>query len=596
MATRRYFRFICLLTAMNAFPYILEAQVQFTNVAPLMGIQHTYIPEGFWGGGVSFCDFDGDGLQDLTIASNTGNLIGIYKNIATISFDDIASQLNISDRFNTKTVSWADYDNDGDRDLFISNYNGNCKLYRNDGGLQFSDNTADAGIQVDSQGITAFCWADFDNDGWLDLYITHQAVNVENRLYRNNGDGTFKDVAHAAGVGDPGKNPLCVIALDYDSDGWQDIYIGSDRFFGNSMYHNNSDGTFSNVSAASGTDLSFHAMGLAVGDYDNDSDLDIYVSNDPFGNALLRNNSDGTFTDVASTLGVAVNKSCWGTTFLDYDNDSDLDLYVAVSGIPDRRNMLYENLGTGEFALATGMGLEGDTAMSFGAAVGDYNNDGYSDIAVCNQTGPFMLWENSGGDNNWISITLEGTLSNRDAVGSLIEIYQNGNKTIRSTHCGSSYLSQNSPVVTLGVGTAAQVDSIVIRWPRGGSDVARDVGVNQTLNFVEGQTITGIHDAVPVPEQMFLAPNYPNPFNPETLIAYTIGPQQFSSVSVIQIRIFDMLGRVVKTLVNTPQQPGQYVVRWDGMTDDGKPVTSGTYVYRMDAPGFSQAYKMLLIR
>lgn len=400
--------YCCKIVLISVFgPLILMGQPTiFTNVAPAMGIQHVYAHSGFWGAGASFCDFNGDGLEDLTIATNAGQLLAVYQNMNTTRFDPVASQWNLNHLWNTKTVLWVDYDNDGDRDLFASNYDGNVRLYRQEAG-QLTDVTANSGIQVDSAAITAACWADFDNDGWIDLYVTHQSPGVENRLFRNRGDGSFEDVTQMAGVGDPNKNPLAVVAFDYDEDGWQDIYIASDRFFGNTLFRNNGDGTFTDVSAASGTNLAMHGMGIAVGDYDGDGDPDLYVSNDPMGNALLRNNGDGTFTNVADSTGAAVHRACWGVNFFDFDNDTDLDLFVCVSmNMPSNENVLLENLGNGAFAPATGTGMEGDTVASFGQAIGDFNNDGYCDIAVVNEDAPFQLWENYGGANHWIKIAL----------------------------------------------------------------------------------------------------------------------------------------------------------------------------------------------
>lgn len=464
-------------------------QITFSNVAAAMGINYTYSGQ-FLGGGVSFCDFDMDGVEDLSLTSGPGEAVYVLANSGN-SFDDITAQLGLTDRFESETILWADYDNDGDRDLFIINFFGSDKLYRNDGPNGFVDYSGAAGILPDSFPSTAAALADVDNDGWLDLYVANYSFingsgDVTNILYHNNGDGTFSDVSAAMGVGDPGKQPLAVVFLDYNGDGWPDIYIANDKRNGNTLFRNEAGGGFTNVSAASGTDLHFDAMGLAVADYDTDGDFDIYVSNGEEGNGLLRNNGDGTFAEVADSLGVAVRRVCWGTSFLDIDNDGDLDLYVSVShGNPDRENALFENLGDGSFVRTTGRMLGGDAGQSYGNAVADYNNDGYPDIAVMNVVDPFMLWKNSGGSNHWLKVRLQGTISNREGVGSIIEAYRNGERRIYSTHCGSSYLSQSSAEQIIGLGSSSVLDYLVVRWPGGMVDVIPNVPAGQTITVVE---------------------------------------------------------------------------------------------------------------
>ena len=570
-------------------------EMSFINVAPQLGIHHQFVHDTFWGAGVSFYDYDGDGLEDITLATRNGENIAVFRNLDKSSFINMTPALGFSDPHESKSPLWVDFDNDGDKDFFVANYWGSSRLYQNNDG-QFLDITADAGMLRDSLTTTAACWADFDNDGWLDLYLTNHDPGIKNVFYRNRGDGTFQDVTDAAGLQEVNKNPLAVAALDYNGDGWQDIYVGSDRFFGNSLYRNNGDLTFTDVSEASNTDLVFHSMGIAVGDYDDDGDLDMYISNDPFGNGMLRNNGNGTFSEIASDLGVAVNKSCWGVNFLDYDNDSDLDLYVSVSrGAPNNENALFENIGNGRFAETSLQGLAGDTSVSYGNAIGDFNNDGYSDIAVLNEDSPFTLWQNQAGSNNWIKVSLTGTISNRDAVGSIIEIHRDGGKFIRSTHCGISYLSQNSGIETIGIGQSTIVDSIVVRWPSGGRDVLQNVAANEFIRITEGETLTGISAAANLPSRFELTQNYPNPFNPMTNIGFRI-----SDFGFVVLDIFSISGQYVKTLLRENHSAGDYSVSWDGIDNNGRPVTSGIYVYRLTVRGktgtHANSRKMILLR
>ena len=585
--------------------------ITFTDRAKELGITYNYNAP-FFGGGISFCDFDGDGNDDLTLSSQSGEMIQIYKNQIWI-FQLNTIMMNILDTSHSKTLLWVDFDNDGDKDLFISNYNAPDRLYRNVGGGNFDDITSSSGISNESTYTTAACWADYDNDGLLDLYLGTYNQLQKNYLYHNNGDGTFSDVSDIAGVTDTlgstnlYKVPLAIISFDYNNDGWLDFYIANDKMQGNNLYKNNGDGTFSDVSAESNSNLRFNAMGITVGDYDNDGDFDIYVSNSAEGNGLLRNNGDGTFTEIAASLGLTMNKICWGTNFIDYDNDGDLDLFVAAShgddmGDPDNRNLLFENLGDGTFSQTSEIGMDYDFSHSTGTAIGDFNNDGYYDIAVMNSTPSlFSLWQNSGGSNNWIKIKLEGTISNRDGIGSIIEIYRGAEKFIRSTHCGLSYLSQNSTVLTIGVGDVNLVDSVIINWPSGHIDVMRNVNVNSFYVVEEGSTVTDINEVETTLTSYKLHQNYPNPFNPSTKINFSLAAD-----SRVTLTVFDVLGQEVANLISGNLAAGSHEINFSargGSASGGNAsnINSGVYFYRLDAVGvdganFTFVKKMILMK
>ncbi len=483
-----YYRFVWFTIMLwSAAGY--SQRVTFQDVAANMGVMHTYSGQ-FLGGGVSFFDFDGDGLDDLSLTTGAGETIRTFAN-RNNGFTELTAQLRLTGTDESETILWADYDNDGDQDLFIANFNAPSRLYQCVGQYSYQEVSATAGISPDTLPTTAACWGDYNRDGWLDLYLVNYSQispfgNLANTLYRNNGDGTFTDVTDFAGVGDSLKKPLAVVFLDYDNDGWPDIYIANDRREGNTMFRNNGDGAFSDVSVQTRTDLAFDAMGLAVGDYDQNGYLDIYVSNGSEGNGLLRNNGDGAFTEVADSAGVAVHRVCWGANFLDFDNDGDLDLYVSVSnGQPDRENVLFENRGDGSFDNVNHLMSGANDFQSYGNAVGDFNRDGYPDIAVLNASDPFVLWRNSGAANHWLSLSLEGTVSNRDAVGTRLEVYQSGQRRIYSTQYGASYLSQNSPTLLIGADSSSLVDALLLRWPSGVINTYTQVAVDQHLVFQE---------------------------------------------------------------------------------------------------------------
>ena len=557
-------------------------QITFSDVAGSMGINH---PFSFIRGSVSFCDFNGDGKDDLSFSSIEGLPMFIYRNDETW-FTDVTNELGLVDSSRTMILLWSDYDNDGDKDLFtaVNSASSYSRLYRNDGWGVLKDVTLQAGLTDLPGSCNAACWGDFNNDGWIDLYVTNYREFDHNYLYMNNGDGTFTDVTEDAGVADTlgttgnYKLPFAVIFFDYNNDGWQDIYIANDHFSGNTLFENNGDGTFEDVSEQTYSAMGGNMMGIAVGDYDNNGFLDLYLSNDPFGNFLLKNNGDETFTEVAVDLDVTVNKACWGTNLFDYDNDTDLDLYVCASvGSPNGINEFFENNGDGTFQRMKGIGLDNDY-KSFGMSIGDFNNDGFYDIAVNNQQVLPNLFMNSSNANNWVKLNLVGVESNRDGIGSWIEVYNNGSMFIRETHCGISYMSQNSSSLIIGAGEETAIDSIIIKWAGSGNiDILRNVAVNQTITVEEGSTITSVENEEFVPAEFVLEQNYPNPFNPSTTIKFNL-----TENSYVTLNIFNVLGEEIAILINNDLSEGRYEVNFDALY-----FNSGVYFYRLTAYGYS---------
>lgn len=563
----------------------------FTNVGPQLGLTHSY-QNGFNGGGISVVDFDGDGLDDIFASSSWGESVKIYRNNGT-SFDDVTGQFGLSAMYESKTILCSDYDNDGDKDILIVYFIGALKLLRNDNGV-YNDVTAASGITTDSIKATAAIWFDYDNDGKLDLYVgVYSGFGnndpLANYLYRNLGNGTFMNVAGNSNAGNMGNKVLALIAFDYNNDRWQDIYVASDRRYGNTLMRNNGNGTFTDVSIVSGTGLEMDAMGLSVADYDGNGYFDIYVSNGEEGNAFLKNNGDGTFTEVAGILNMSVNRICWGNNFFDYDNDGDMDLYVAVSGGPlDRYSVLFRNNGNGSFTRATGIGLESGQFSSYGCAIGDYDNNGYVDVASMNVGDSITLWKNSGGANNWLKIKLQGTYSNRDGIGSVLEVWKNGVGFKRAVSCGQSYCSQNSMVQTIGLGVST-ADSIVVFWPSGIRQSVSNIVPNQLMTIIESGVIGINNNNTGIPTQYNLSQNYPNPFNPSTVIEYSV--PDYSAVSLV---IYDILGNEVAVLDNSYKAPGNYSITLDSRIISS--LSSGIYFYRLSSGSYSESKKMILTK
>ena len=450
-----------------------------------------------WGCGVSFYDFNNDGLDDLTFGTPD---IGIRM------FESTGSSLvelpTIPYPFETKQVLWGDYDNDGDADLFVGTTLLPSRMFRNDGDLGFTDVSESCGIpQLDGALNVGASYADYDKDGDLDLYIANfnfypQDLQVTNHLMRNNGDGTFTDVSNVAGVGNGIQQTFGGVWVDYNRDTWPDLYVFNDRDISpNALYRNNGDGTFTDVGEDTNSNLSIDDMSCTPGDFDNDGWEDLYLTNTFFdGNVMLKNSEGNTFIDITSITETAANEVCWGAQWLDYDNNMLLDLYVAVrnwSGVPGY-NRFYVNNGDLTFTDESGgLIFPNDIKLGWTNATGDLNDDGYVDVVQYSDTGVGMgLWLNSGGPNNFIKITLEGVVSNRDGIGCYLECHAGGITQTKYTYCGEDLMSQESQHKIFGLAENTVVDSLIISWPSGIVDSYYDLLVNQSYDFTEGGSLT----------------------------------------------------------------------------------------------------------
>jgi hypothetical protein len=521
---------------------VLRGQLFYTDVASAWGINHSYLST-LLGGGVSCYDFDGDGWDDVTLATAQGDPIQFYRNVngqlhrlpALVSNEDEAKQ-----------VLWVDFDNDGDQDLFVATYDGLNRLYEQHAPLQFTDITLQAGLPSFNTRSYGACFGDYDRDGWLDLYfglrVPFQVGENRHFLFHNNGDGTFADVTLASGTIDQGGIPFCSGFLDYNNDGWPDLYTAHDRNFNsNTLLENRGDGSFRSVGVAARANLFIDAMSVTVGDCNRDGLLDIYCTNlsGESSKLLLNQGPDSItgqyyFAEGAAAAGVGFLGMGWGSSFLDADNDGDLDLYVSGSEPGSMRIsaafLLNEDDGTFSQPVA---GFSGDTTISYNNAIGDFNNDGYPEIIVGN-TYPFrsQLWSSPAQENNWLKVKLRGMVSNRDAIGSRIECYSNGAYQQRYTQCGNGFLGQNSGTETIGLAAAAALDSMVITWPSGHVDRLYNMAAGLTYQITEGSTTDGLILPDPATTPLLLTSTrneitpdfsiYPNPATDQLVI--TIPP------------------------------------------------------------------------
>jgi len=526
------------LTIMITFSPSTYTQIKFESMATDLGIDYSTGSTNM-GNGVSFYDFDNDGWDDLTFASEDGKNIKFFKNKNGI-FSSVS--LNITSvNYETRQVNWVDIDNDGDKDLFITSNTNRNILFENTGTLNFKEITTSAGLPTDNLFTYGASWGDYNNDGFLDVFIANRDINLltqtPNYLFKNNGNNTFTDVSLSAGIDRLEHLSFCSAFFDFNNDGLQDIYISNDKAISpNQLYKNNGDNTFTEVGSLTGTNLKINAMTVTIGDFNNDGWFDIYVT-DLLKSILFRNNGDETFTDVALSSGTKFNSVGWGSVFLDADNDKDLDLYVSGSYFNDPNfasSSFYENLNDGTFVIPSDAGFANDQGYSHSNAIGDINNDGLPDFVVTNTNNQnVVVWQNKNTENNhWLKVDLEGTVSNKDGIGSLIEISINGKKQFRYTHCGEGYLSQNSSTEFFGLGTSTLIDYVKVKWLSGKEDVFNDVTSNQKIHIVEGTALLSI----PKSENIIVSAS-PNPVIDNLFIR--------SKIPVNNIRIYNILQQLV---------------------------------------------------
>lgn len=620
------------------------------------------------------------GQNDSTWYNETWELA----NLAAKGFSVAGKTLGVAHAGTGRGVAWGDFDNDGDQDLYLSSWFDPNFLYRNDLNPPSEERFTEVGkmLGVDNPGIENFgmaaAWGDYDNDGKLDLYVVNgTSFNPSNRLYHNemnlNGnplvaalknqqDGAFVDVAEMLGVASPGNGASAAWA-DYDNDGDLDLYLANwnqaNHLFRNNFSESQLNTPFTDVGAKFGLDDTGAAAGVAWGDYDNDGDLDLYLANEKV-NRLYRNDLSEQgipgFTEVAEIMGVADQGIGQGVAWADFDNDGDLDLYVANGGFFNAPNRLYRNdISEGSEAGFTPVGsslnVEGND-RSFGCAWADYDNDGDLDLFVVNRYNPNRLYHNllsetnipgftevantlglaavssgqraawadydndgyldlyvsnneqqnflyhnelshaSAGPNNWLVIKTIGTMSNRDGLGAQVRAVAGDLVQLREVSGGSGNGSQNSLPIEFGFGKSDLVDSLVIRWPSGIVQVFTNVAVNQKITVTEEVTTEVDEGDIPKsPKSFSLFQNYPNPFNPTTTITFEI-----PETAKVTVAVYNVAGQKVKTLLEQVLQAGEHGVIWDGLDSRDQEVGSGIYLYSVKTGNFSLSKKMILIR
>ncbi len=520
------------------------ARVTFTDVTRQSGIDFTHdngasgnhwYPELF-GGGVAVLDIDGDEWPDLLFVngrdwrSASATRHGLFRNNGDGRFIDVfaGSGLDGAHVYGLGAAV-ADFDNDGRDDIFMTTVDGG-RLYRNAGNGAFGDVTATAGIGDGRFSVSA-AWLDYDRDGWVDLFVGNYVDwspasetgcgnppgycgpdayrPLAPTLYRNLGDGRFEIVTAQAGLDDPTDKAMGVAVLDYDADGWPDVFVGSDRVPAK-LYRNDGAGKFVDEGLRAGVALSERGraranMGVDAADYDRSGRPDIVVGNflhEMLG--LYRDRGDGLFVDAGprTTVGRASYRSVtWAVFFLDVDLDGHLDIFAANGGTDESQGMLdsrarlaqppllLRNRGDGSFddiSRAVGEAF-GRPAMGRGAAYADFDGDGDLDLVLTALQGPARLLRNEGGSrNNRLRVRLRGADSNRRGIGAVVRVTSASGRQSRMVRSGSSYASQSELPLTFGLGADPLVEALEVTWPSGVVQRFMDVGPNRRIVVAEG--------------------------------------------------------------------------------------------------------------
>lgn len=566
--------------------------------------------------GIAAADYDLDGDVDLyfvvrdsawggdqrtwnRLFSNDNN---VFENQTSVSNLTGISQTRWSEMGFNIGASWGDYNNDGYPDIFIY-YTGKDQLFRNNGNGTFTNVSSETGIsgsgtQLSSHGL----WWDYDKDGDLDLYVTVRKDvalsnrNDRNRMYENIGNGHFTDVSEVSGLDDHRLSYMAV-ALDVNNDAQLDLYVAND-FGENSLFLNNGDKSFYRDSTNSfGLNDAGEGMGIAIGDADRNGLFDLYVTNvtnrqvKGQSNPLFINKGE-TFENYTFSAGTDYAGWGWGTSFFDFDNDMDEDLFVSNGYFStEYENHFFENITDSDSLSFTEtaalMGLN-SSDVSRSHLVYDFNDDGFQDLLVSNFYTQPDLYLNSLSDGDWIKIELEGSVTNRNAFGSKIEVTEGSNKIWRYHH-GAHFFGQNILPVHFGLGHTTIVDSIKVQWLNGGTEIFTDIAANRSIRIKEGQgIITSNESEIQSPAGSFnLLGNYPNPFNSSTVIRFQIGQSQF-----VDLQIFNILGQKVHSERSYFSGSGQYSFRWSAYS-----LNSGVYFYQLvSSSGISRNGRILFIK
>ncbi len=593
----------------------------FSVFTALAGISYTHgFVEGItsepreFAGGAAVGDYNNDGYLDIyVVRGNVGpNLL--YKNKGNATFQEVGAAAGVA-LTNTRGCgpTFADLNGDGWLDLVVGGVEGTSPaVFKNNGNGTFQNITATCGITY-SGDTYSISLADYDRDNDLDIFMTHwgEAQFTGGHLWRNNGNLTFTDVEQDAGFflfGDALFDySYTANFADINSDSWPDLLLTSD-YHNSEIYMNDGDGTFTCTTTPVISDD--NGMGAAAGDFDNDGHLDWFVSGKSAppgtaklldaetGNRLYRNTGNGTFEDRTDSAGVRVGYWGWGSSLADFNNDGHLDIYqtngtTLVTGYYQDRSKMFISTGLATFTeLGDSLNVD-DNAQGRGVSAFDFDRDGDLDIFVaCNSQSPILYRNRGGNARNWTTIKLRGLPPNSEGIGARVSVTTASFTQMREMRVGSNYVSQDPAEAHFGLGTAPIISEIRIEWPSGQIDIFNNIPVNKYLVFNESGMTSVLPQTPGSPEPIVsLDGSWPNPVTNAATIRYSV-----TGSAPVTLRVFDVAGREVRTLVDGTHAAGPYTAIWDGRDASQRDVAAGVYFYRIESPGARESGKITVVR
>ena len=550
---------------------VAAAQQTFTNITSSAGITG----QTGLGHAVAWCDYDGDTDQDLIFSNQDGTDIWLYRNDGDETFTNVTSAMGLGSQDASK-ILWGELTGDERPDLVLNN--GSIMLFRNDGETGFTNITGFSGLSGTLKGLL-----DVDLDGKLDVLSD---LSDQLRWHRNMGLGIF---AAPQSVG-PAADTWTTICFDYDLDGDDDIYVGTYGSSTNKFFRNNGDNSFTDVAADAGVAFNNASHGLTVGDYDNDGWPDLYIGGySSLRCRLYRNLGNGTFEDVTTATGTLGHNDTRTCSFVDYDNDGWLDIFSSHHDFYSYSNTMLHNNGDGTFTeTAATLGLSGEWIGDyFGLGWADFNDDGAADLFAAGHIDKYRLFRNDEVPGNGLNVRLLGVSGNQSAVGARVVLHAGDTQLMRQVINGSGGQDAHSLALHFGLAAATEADSMIIHWPSGVVQKTGPFNANQTIEVVE----SGGLSPVPSAAQFITLSSTPNPFNPMTVISC----QHAAGSPPVVVKIFDSRGHLVRSLSPQRVSDDRVQANWNGRSDHGLAMPSGTYLAKVDSGGGKATLKLMLL-